>query len=79
MTYSDRVIKKINKLMADETITGYRIERDTGVSAPITSRLRSGTLKVENMKFKTVMALLEYYTEIERQRKRELIDSEEDN
>lgn len=72
MSYSDKIIEKIDQLMQDEEITGYRIEQDTGVSAPITSRLRSGSLQVENMKFKTVMTLFEYYSNIERQRKRKM-------
>ncbi|TDL95514.1 hypothetical protein [Macrococcus carouselicus] len=78
MSYTRKIKNKVQLLIDDDTVTGYQIERATGIHAPTVHHLRAGKMKIENMKFKTVMLLFDYYTQIEKQRKKEAKLNEKD-
>ena len=50
----------IQRLINDKTITGYRIEKDTGISQTHISRLRSGKYKLDNISWEFIKKLYLY-------------------
>ena len=49
--------------------TQYRINKDTGVTLSVLSRLVSGERKIENLTIKTGCALTEYAEKLQKQEK----------
>ena len=52
--------KKIEKLLADETVSAYEIESKSGVNRTILTKLRRGEAELDNMTLKNVKKLMEY-------------------
>lgn len=52
--------EKIQRLINDKSITGYRIEKDTGISQTHISRLRSGKYKLDNISWEFIKKLYAY-------------------
>ena len=59
--------KKIEWLL--NNATQYRINKDTGVTLSVLSRLVSGERKIENLTIKTGCALTEYAEKLQKQEK----------
>ena len=58
---------KIEWLLSN--VTQYRINKDTGVTLSVLSRLVSGERKIENLTIKTGCALTEYAEKLQKQEK----------
>lgn len=52
--------EKIQRLINDKSITGYRIEKDTGISQTHISRLRSRKYKLDNISWEFIKKLYLY-------------------
>lgn len=52
--------KKIEKLLADETISAYEIESKSNVNRTILTKLRRGEAELDNMTLKNLKKLMEY-------------------
>ena len=52
--------KKIEKLLADETVSAYEIESKSGVNRTVLTKLRRGEAELDNMTLKNVKKLMEY-------------------
>ncbi len=52
--------EKIQRLINDKSITGYRIEKETGISQTHISRLRSGKYKLDNISWEFIKKLYLY-------------------
>ncbi|CAI3322909.1 helix-turn-helix domain-containing protein [Enterococcus cecorum] len=52
--------KKIEKLLADESISAYEIESKSGVNRTILTKLRRGEAELDNMTLKNLKKLMEY-------------------
>ena len=52
-------------------VTQYRINKDTGVTLSILSRLVRGERKIENLTIKTGSALTEYAEQLQKQKNEE--------
>lgn len=53
-------VNKIEKLLADENISAYGIEKVTGVSRDTISKIRRGQSDLENLSIKNALKLMEY-------------------
>lgn len=53
-------LEKIEKLLADENVSAYGIEKVSGISRDIVSKLRRGDIKMENLTIKNATRLMEY-------------------
>ena len=60
---------KIEWLLSN--VTQYRINKDTGVTLSILSRLVRGERKIENLTIKTGSALTEYAEQLQKQKNEE--------
>lgn len=52
--------EKIEKLLADETVSAYEIESKSGVNRTILAKLRRGEADLDNMTLKNLKKLMEY-------------------
>lgn len=52
--------EKIEKLLADESISAYEIESKSGVNRTILAKLRRGEADLDNMTLKNLKKLMEY-------------------
>jgi predicted transcriptional regulator len=62
-------IDKLLKLIQDTNypeITGYKVSKETGVTAVVISRLNTGKSKIENISLSTALALYNYMEELEK-------------
>ena len=53
-------LEKIEKLLADESKSAYGIEKVSGISRDIVSKLRRGDIKMENLTIKNATRLMDY-------------------
>lgn len=53
-------VEKIEKLLADETVSAYEIESKSNVNRTILTKLRRGEAELDNMTLKNVKKLMEY-------------------
>ena len=53
-------VNKIEKLLADENVSAYGIEKVTGVSRDTISKIRRGQSDLENLSIKNALRLMEY-------------------
>ncbi|MEQ3445225.1 hypothetical protein [Enterococcus cecorum] len=53
-------VNKIEKLLADENVSAYGIEKVTGVSRDTISKIRRGQSDLENLSIKNALKLMEY-------------------
>ena len=53
-------VEKIEKLVADETISAYEIESKSGVNRTILTKLRRGEADLDNMTLKNLKKIMEY-------------------
>lgn len=53
-------VDKIEKLLADESVSAYGIEKVTGVSRDTISKIRRGQSDLENLSIKNALKLMEY-------------------
>lgn len=53
-------LEKIEKLLADESKSAYGIEKVSGISRDIVSKLRRGDIKMENLTIKNASRLMNY-------------------
>lgn len=53
-------LEKIEKLLADESKSAYGIEKVSGISRDIVSKLRRGDIKMENLTIKNALKLMDY-------------------
>lgn len=53
-------VKKIEKLLTDESVSAYGIEKVTGVSRDTISKIRRGDAQLENLSIKNALKLMEY-------------------
>lgn len=53
-------VEKIEKLLADENVSAYGIEKVTGVSRDTISKIRRGKSDLENLSIKNALKLMEY-------------------
>ena len=62
MRLHDMIIdtEKIEKLLADETVSAYEIESKSGVNRTVLTKLRRGEAELDNMTLKNVKKLMEY-------------------
>ncbi|MBC9873707.1 hypothetical protein [Macrococcoides bohemicum] len=59
MNHFEEVNKTINDLLFNNTISSYRISKDSGVPYNNVHQLRNGKRKVENLSFKIIGQLYE--------------------
>jgi transcriptional regulator with XRE-family HTH domain len=52
--------EKIEKLLADKTVSAYEIESKSGVNRTVLAKLRRGEAELDNMTLKNVKKLMEY-------------------
>lgn len=52
--------EKIEKLLADESISAYEIESKSGVNRTVLAKLRRGEADLDNMTLKNLKKLMEY-------------------
>lgn len=52
--------EKIEKLLADESISAYEIESKSGVNRTILTKLRRGEAELDNMTLKNLKKIMEY-------------------
>lgn len=52
--------EKIEKLLADETVSAYEIESKSGVNRTVLTKLRRGEADLDNMTLKNLKKLMEY-------------------
>lgn len=52
--------EKIEKLLADETISAYEIESKSGVNRTVLTKLRRGEAELDNMTLKNLKKLATY-------------------
>lgn len=53
-------VKKIEMLLADETISAYEIESKSGVNRTILTKLRRGEADLDNMTLKNLKKIMKY-------------------
>lgn len=53
-------VEKIEKLLADESISAYEIESKTGVNRTILAKLRRGEADLDNMTLKNLKKIMKY-------------------
>lgn len=53
-------VNKIEKLLADENVSAYGIEKVTGVSRDTISKIRRGQSNLENLSIKNALKLMDY-------------------
>lgn len=53
-------VNKIEKLLADENVSAYGIEKVTGVSRDTISKIRRGQSDLENLSIKNALKLMSY-------------------
>lgn len=54
----------LNALVNDERLSGYAIEKDTGISRQLISNLRTGKHSIENLSILNAYTLQNYYQEV---------------
>lgn len=54
----------LNTLINDEQLSGYAIEKDTGISRQLISNLRTGKHSIENLSILNAYTLQNYYQEV---------------
>ncbi len=71
MDEAKKILKKVNQLLDDESISSYRINKETQIAIATLHRLRTGKSKVEYMQFRSVMALYQFYIDYEKKLKKQ--------